>query len=131
VLLPGQAVFLTGTRRFSTASPCTPLQQSTVRGDGNEASTKVHAIDPSGLPLACGTRVERDALGLSPGLRTPPTGAGRRTPEWGQAIEHGLELRAQHHIRVDPPIGSSLTTSDLASHDSCPLLLCQEEQRLN
>jgi len=27
-----------------------------------------------------------------------------------------LELLAQHHIRVDPPIGSSLTTCDLASH---------------
>jgi hypothetical protein len=31
--------------------------------------------------------MERAALGLSPGLRTPPTRSRRRTPRWGQAIE--------------------------------------------
>ena len=38
----------------------------------NEASTEVHAIHPSGLPLACDPRMERGPLGLYPELRTPP-----------------------------------------------------------
>ena len=51
----------------------------------DEASTEVHAIHPSSLPLTCGTPGGTGALGLSPELRTSPTGAGQRTPGWGQA----------------------------------------------
>jgi hypothetical protein len=39
------------------------------------------------FPSPVAARVERAALGLSPGLRTPPTKSRRRTPGWGQAIE--------------------------------------------
>jgi hypothetical protein len=34
----------------------------------HQGFTRVH---PSGLPLACSSRMERDPLGLNPGLRTP------------------------------------------------------------
>jgi hypothetical protein len=37
----------------------------------DEPSTRVQAIRPSGLPLTCGPRMEREHLGLSPELRTP------------------------------------------------------------
>ncbi len=38
----------------------------------NETSTKVQAIHPSDLPLACSPRMERAPLGFYPELRTPP-----------------------------------------------------------
>jgi hypothetical protein len=40
--------------RFSAASPCTPLPHPTGEAPFYEASTRVHAIHPSGLPLTCG-----------------------------------------------------------------------------
>ena len=60
--------------------------------------------------------MERAALGLSPGLRTPPTKSRQRTPRWGQATEHGPGTT---HSTSHQPIlqsCSSLTTCDLASH---------------
>ena len=64
----------------------------------NEASTRVHAIHPSGLPLACG---HPDGTGrpwaLRPGLRTPPTrsrtaharmGTGHRARTWNYRSTH-------------------------------------------
>jgi hypothetical protein len=42
------------TCRFSAASPCTPLPHPTGGAPFYEASTRVHAIHPSGLPLTCG-----------------------------------------------------------------------------
>jgi hypothetical protein len=41
------------------------------------------------FPSPVAARMERAALGLPPGLRTPPTRSRRRTPRWGQANEHG------------------------------------------
>ena len=56
------------------------------RATSNEASLRVHCIHPSGLPLACGPRMERAPLGLLPELRTPPLPA---THVWvGTGIEH-------------------------------------------
>jgi hypothetical protein len=54
-------------------------------------------------------------LDSSLGLRTPPTRSRRRTPRWGQAIEHGPGTTAQL-TSVDLQSGSSLNTCDLASH---------------
>jgi len=54
--------------------------------------------------------MERDRLGLSPELRTPPTRAGQRTSGWGQAIEHGP--------------GTTLYVIDPASSSRCPLVVC-------
>jgi len=77
----------TGTCRFTTASPCTPLTPSAWRGPNvtrhRRGFTRVH---PSGLPLACGLRADRRPLGFFPELRTPPlpathvrAGTGPRT----------------------------------------------------
>ena len=54
-------------------------------------------------------------LGSRLGLRTPPTKSRRRTPRWGQAIEHGPGTTAQL-TSVDLQSGSSLNACDLASH---------------
>jgi hypothetical protein len=54
-------------------------------------------------------------LDLRLGLRTPPTRSRRRTPRWGQAIEHGPGTTAQL-TSVDLQSDSSLVTCDLASH---------------
>src|ERR1700683_2564413 len=59
--------------------------------------------------------MERERLELSPELRTPPTGAGRRTSGWGQAIEHGP--------------GTTLYVIDLASSSCVVLSLCATSRR--
>src|SRR5450755_581169 len=86
--LPGQVASLTGACRSSAASPCTPLRHPIAPGSAcrsiNEGSSNP-PVRPFPSPVAA--RMERAALGLSPGLRTPPTRSRRRTPRWGQAIE--------------------------------------------
>ncbi len=72
--------------RFAAASPYTPLQHPIAGARDNEASTRVHAIHPSGLPLACGPRMEREPLGFSPSFT--PRRYQQRMSGWGQAIEH-------------------------------------------
>ena len=68
------------------------------------------------FPSPVAARMERAALGLSPGLRTPPTKSRQRTPRWGQAIEHGPgTTRSTSHQPILQSC-SSLTTCDLASH---------------
>jgi hypothetical protein len=63
----------------------------------DEASTRVQAIHPPGLPLA---RHHPD--GTSSGFGFPPSfaprrpGAERRTSRWGQAIEHEPGQRSRH-----------------------------------
>jgi hypothetical protein len=49
----------------------------------NEASTRVHALHPSGLLLACDPRMEREPLGFSPELHTPPLPATHVKVETG------------------------------------------------
>jgi hypothetical protein len=62
-----------GTRRFAAASPCIPLEHSAWRDPNvtrhHQGFTHVH---PSGLPLACDPRTEREPLGVFSELRTPP-----------------------------------------------------------
>ena len=77
---------------------------------------EVHAIHPSGLPLACGRPDGTGALGLSPELRTPPTRSRRRTPRVGTGHRARTWNYSLNITSADPPIGSSLTTCDLASH---------------
>jgi hypothetical protein len=61
--------------------------------------------------------MERAALGLSRGLRTPPTKSRRRTPRWGQAIEaRTWNYSLNIYIWLILQSCSSLTTCDLASH---------------
>ena len=53
MLIPDRADCPAGACRSTTASPCTPLQHPTGGAPLDEASTRVQAIHPSGLPLAC------------------------------------------------------------------------------
>ena len=69
------------------------------------------------FPSPVAARMERAALGLSPGLRTPPTRSRQRTPRWGQAIEHGPGTTGSTSHSSILQSCSSLTTCDLASHD--------------
>jgi len=56
------------------------------------------------FPSPVTARMERAALGLSPGLRTPPTRSRRRTPRWRQAIEHGPGTTRSTSHQADPPV---------------------------
>jgi hypothetical protein len=83
----------------------------------HEASTRVQAIHPSGLPL---TRRRPDGNGqplrLFPGLRTPPDQEPDNARQSGdRPSSTDLELRAQL-TSVDLQSGSSLVVCDLASH---------------
>jgi hypothetical protein len=94
-----------------------PAPRSNVpsaRLGAHEASTRVHAIHPSGLPLACSPRMERAPLDSPPELRTPPTHRRRRTSGWGQAAEHGPGTTLS--TSADPPSRSHSKTCDLVSH---------------
>ena len=112
---PGRVV-LSRRLPLPAASPCTPPQHPIGGAPLYEASTRVQAIHPSGLPLACSPRMERAALGLSPELRTPPTRSRRRTSRWGQAIEHGPGTTRSTSHQPILQSGSSLVSCDLASH---------------
>jgi hypothetical protein len=96
---PGHVVSLTGACRSSAASPLYPASTSHRRGLLDEASTRIHAIHPAGLPLA---RSRPDGTGHRFGF---PSGFAPRRPGADDARRGGdrptstdLELRAQHHI---------------------------------
>jgi hypothetical protein len=78
----------------------------------NEVSTEVHAIHPSGLPLACSPRMEREPLGFPPS--SGPRRCQRRPSGWGQAMSTRPELRCRHQSTL--PSSSSLAVCDLMSH---------------
>jgi hypothetical protein len=68
-----------------------------------EASTRVQAIRPSGLPLAYGRPDGTGRrLGFPPSFAPRRPGAGRRTSRWGQAIEHGPGTTRSTHISRSP-----------------------------
>ena len=62
--------------------------------------TRVH---PSGLPLACDPRMERESLGFFPELRTPPLPATHVRAGTG----HGHWPGTTPSTSVEPPIGAS------------------------
>jgi hypothetical protein len=105
---PGTAVLIPAEGRAQPAPaarrrpvPITLLPHPTDRALLHEASTRVHAIRPSGLPWPVAARVERAALGLLPGLRTPPLpathaedGTGRQARTWNNALRHQPSLQS-------------------------------------
>jgi hypothetical protein len=102
--LPGQVVSLTGACRFSAASPCTPLRHPIGGASLHEASTGVHAIHPSGLPLACGRpdgtgRPRAFPRASNPAGKSPAThvevGTGHRARAWNYTL---------NITSADPPI---------------------------
>jgi hypothetical protein len=96
---PGRMPCPASACRFPAASPCTPRHASHRGATLHEASTKVHAIHPSGLPLACDPRMRRRPLGRSPVLRTPPSPAAHDRA--GPGVSTHPELRGRHNR---PPI---------------------------
>ncbi len=114
---PDRGDYRPGACRFAAASPCTPLLHSTRGASHNEASTRVHAIHPSGLPLTCGRPDgSGQPLGSTPGLRTPAArswtthakvGTGHRARTWNYTLNSSS---------VDLQSGSSLVVCDLGSH---------------
>jgi hypothetical protein len=79
--------------------PATSIHQ---RGPHYGTSTEVHAIHPSGFPLACDPRMERASLGFPPSFEPRRPRAGRRTSGWGQAAEHGPGTT--YSTSVEPPV---------------------------
>jgi hypothetical protein len=90
-----------------------PLQHPTGGVSLYEASTGVHAIHPSGLPLACGPRVERAPSGFPPSFaphrhrrRTSRAGTGHRARTSNNA--HGISRTSNQRVHS--------YACDLASH---------------
>ena len=109
-------VLLTGACRSPSGQSFHPAPASHLRGSLYEASTRVHAIDPSGLPLACG---RPDGTGRPwafprashPADQEPTThaevGTGHRARTWNYALNITSSILQS---------GSSLVSCDLASH---------------
>ena len=95
----------TGACRFPAASPSTPPTTShQAKLTHNKTSTEVHAIHPSGLPLARNPRMEQGSFGFPLGFaprcyqrRTPRAGPGLRARAWDYAsgIGRASDLRAR------------------------------------
>jgi hypothetical protein len=86
--------------RIATAKSLPPAKHPSSEVQCDEASLRVHCIHPSGLPLACGSRMDRAPLGFSPELRTPPSPAAH------VRVGTGLEYwpgTTQSTSSVDPP----------------------------
>ena len=67
----------------------------------HEASTRVQAIRPSALPLACSSRMEREPLGFPLELRTPPLPAAHVE---GGARPSSTNLEQRSMTSATPPI---------------------------
>jgi hypothetical protein len=102
VLIPDRGSCSAGACRSTAASPSTRFSPFILRAPLYEASTRMYAIHPSGLPLACSARDGTAALGLSSKLHTPPTRSQRQTPAtgprqkrlWGhEALLHRLAIQ--------------------------------------
>jgi hypothetical protein len=100
---PGRMPCPTGACRITAACPNTPLPHPIGGAPLYEASTEVHAIHPSGLPLAGNSRMEREPLGFPSGFA--PRRYQRRTPRVGPGSEHapGTTPPTSHR----PPISES------------------------
>lgn len=94
---PGRVPSSTGACRISTASPY-PLPTTIHRqGPLYETSTKVHAIHPSGLPLARGPRMERGPFGVP--LSFTPCRYQQRMSERGRVSSTHPKLTQPKPIR--------------------------------
>ena len=122
-----------GACRFPAASPCTPLPHPIGGAARHETSTEVHAIHPSGLPLACGPRMERAPLGFSPSFeprRLSPTthvrvGTGHRARARNYALDISRPSNPRAHSKRATSCRSHLpslsSTPDNFRSSSCPL----------
>ena len=98
--------------RFPAASPYTPPGTPSARLTHNETSTKVHAIHPSGLPLARDPWMVQGSFGFPPELRTPPLPA-THAEGGARPLSTCLRLRTRHQAGLLS--ASPLATCDLVS----------------
>nr|GID87489.1 hypothetical protein Ade03nite_64130 [Actinoplanes derwentensis] len=101
---PASACRLSG-RPVPTPRLDIPSRGATIHG----ASTKVHAIHPSGLPLTRDLHDGTEILRLSPGLRTPPLPATH--------AKEGARQRARARDYTTDITPVLLTASPLAKCD--------------
>ncbi len=118
---PDRSWLPAGACRFAAAGPCTRRH---IPSTGSRLTRHQRGFKPFARPVfpsPVATRMERAALGLFvPGFAPRRPGAERRTPGWGQAIEHGPGTTAQL-TSFDLQSGSSLNACDLASHATFPI----------
>ena len=114
---PGQVVSLTGACRSTTASPYSPVNIPSSGGRFTRHQRGFTQFTRPVFPSPVAARMERAAASAFPRASHPadqePTthaevGTGQRARTWNYTL---------NITSVDPPIGSSLTTCDLASHD--------------
>jgi hypothetical protein len=79
----------------------------------DETSTRVQAIHPSGLPLACSPRMKRERRGFPPS--SAPRDYSQRTSGQGQAYRAPTHTTL-HVIDLTSNLACSLNTCDPASH---------------
>ncbi len=93
--LPAGKESPTGACRFSTASPAPRWNIPSAEPKITKHHQGFSRLHPSGLPLACGLRMERRPLGFSPELRTEPLPATHVGV--GTGLEHwpGIRCRRQ------------------------------------
>ena len=117
VLIPAGGSCSAGACRSTAASPSTLLQHPICRGPLDEASTRVHGIHPSGLPLACGRPDGTSRRFGFPLMLPHPADQEPTTHVKGgdRPSSTDLKLHAQHHIRLILQSCSSLTACDVAS----------------
>jgi hypothetical protein len=123
--LPGRMPCPAVACRFPAASPCTPHLHPTSGAPHYGASTRVHAIHPSGLPLACGPRMGRGPSGVP--LCSAPRCYQRRTTGRGRASSTRPELRDRHHRPSNPRVHSQGATS--CRNGICGCCLCEAVER--
>jgi len=87
-----------------------PATTSHRRATHHEASTRVHAIHPSGLPLTCSPRMGRGPSGFP--LCSAPRCYQQRTTGRGRAISTSPELRDRHSRPSNPRVRSHSATVD-------------------
>ena len=92
------------------------------RGPLDEASTRVQAIQPSGLPLAWRPPTEQEPLGLPPSFAPRRPRAGQRTSRWGQATEHepGTTRSTSHQSILQSCVHSLRATSRRTAWSGSP-----------
>jgi hypothetical protein len=98
---PGRVASPTSACRSTAASPFIPLQQPIHGTLLHEASTRVQAIHPTGLPLACGPRMERAPSGFPPSFapRRPKPDDARR----GGDRPPSTDLKQRSKTSAEPP----------------------------
>jgi hypothetical protein len=86
-----------------------PAPASHRGGTLHETSTEVHAIHPSGLPVACGPQMRQGPLGVP--LCSAPHCYQRRTTGRGRASSTRPELHDRHNRPSNPRVPSQGATS--------------------